>query len=160
MKGLTVGIAFVLIAAVHGGASGAAGAPRPDAYDLKARTGSLGRVPRVAIDDGSGYVSAARLAALLGGSLAVRDGKVMLTVGKRTAQFTRNERRATVAGQSLTLDSAPRISANEWLISEDFLTKGLTRLVPGVTSVAATTTRKAPSATNVARSPDVLLLEE
>src|SRR5262249_57778518 len=117
MRGLTVAIAFVLVAALHVVASGAAGAPRPEAYDLKARTGSLGRVPRVAIDDGSGYVSAARLAALLGGSLAVRDGKVVLTVGKRTAQFTRNERRATVAGQSITLDSAARIGANEWLVS-------------------------------------------
>src|SRR5262245_55699867 len=163
MRGLTVGIAFVLAAALHVVASGAASAPRPDGYDLKARAGSLGRVPRVAIDDGSGYVSAARLAALLGGSLAVRDGKVVLTVGKRSAQFTRNERRAIVAGQSITLDSAARISANEWLISEDFLSKGLTRLVPGVTSVAATTTLPkappAPPATKVTRTPDVQLEE-
>ena len=158
MKGLTVGIALLLVGALHVVVSGAA---RPDAYDLKARTGSLGRVPRLAIDDGSGYVSAARLAALLGGSLAVRDGKVVLTVGKRTAQFTRNERRATVAGQTLTLDAAARISANEWLISEDFLAKGLPRLVPGVTAVAAVTTPtpKAPPATNVTRSPEVLLEE-
>src|SRR5262245_45420272 len=159
MKGLIVGIAFVLIASLHVVVSGAAGAARPDAYDLKARTGNLGRVPRVVVDDGSGYVSAARLAALVEGSLAVRDGKVVLTVGKRIAQFTRNERRATVAGQVIMLDSPARITANEWLISEDFLSKGLTRLVPGVTAVAAATTRKAPSATNVARSPDVLLEE-
>src|SRR5262245_16504477 len=132
MKDLTVGIAFLLVALLHVAVAGAA---RPDAYDLKAGTGNLGRVPRVVVDDSSGYVSAARLAALVGGSLAVRDGKVVLTVGKRNAQFTHNERRATVAGQALMLDSAARVTANEWLISEDFLTKGLTRLVPGVTAV-------------------------
>src|SRR5262245_4069505 len=160
MKDLTVGIAFLLVASLHVVVSGAAGAARPDAYDLRARTGNLGRVPRVAVDDGSGYVSAARLAALLGGSLTVRDGRVVLTVGKQTAQFTRNERRATVAGQSIMLDAAARISANEWLISEDFLAKGLTRLVPGVTAVASVTPPpKAPPATNVTRSPEVLLEE-
>src|SRR5262245_66248903 len=100
MKDLTVGIAFLLVASLHVVVSGAAGAARPDAYDLKARTGNLGRVPRVAVDDGSGYVSAARLAALVGGSLAVRDGKVVLTVGKRTAQFRGNERRAQIGRAS------------------------------------------------------------
>jgi N-acetylmuramoyl-L-alanine amidase len=159
MKGLTVGIALLLAAALHVVVLGVAGAARPDAYDLKARTGNLGRVPRVLTDDGSGYVSAARLAALLGGSLTVKDGKVVLTVGKRTAQFVRNERRVIVGGQSLVLDSPARIGANEWLISEDFLNKGLVRLVPGVTAVGAVTTTKAPPATSVTRSPDVLLEE-
>src|SRR5258706_9721438 len=158
MKGLTVRISLLLVAALLGVVSGAAGATRPDAFDLMGRTGSLGRVPRVAMDDGGGYVPAARLAALLGGSWTVKDGKAVLTVGKRTAQFVRNERRATVAGQALMLDFAARIGASGWLISDDFLTKGLTRLAPGVTAVSAMAATRTP-APKVTRAADVTLEE-
>ncbi len=144
--GRTVVVSLLLVAALLGVISGAAGAARPDAFELKGRTGSLGRLPRVIVDDGGAYVSAARLAVLLGGSWTVKDTRATLTVGKRTAQFIRNERRAIVAGQSLTLDSAARIGATGWLIPEDFLAKGLSRLTPGITVIGPLADAKAPPA--------------
>ncbi len=141
-----VAVSLLLVAALLGIISGAAGAARSDAFELKGRTGSLGRLPRVIVDDGGAYVSAARLAVLLGGSWTVKDTRATLTVGKRTAQFIRNERRAIVAGQSLTLDSAARIGATGWLIPEDFLAKGLSRLTPGITVIGPLADAKAPPA--------------
>src|SRR5881296_1664687 len=79
--------ALLLVAALAGAVPGAAGAARPDAFELKGRAGSLGRLPCIVVDDGAAYVSAPRLAALLGGAWTVKDGKATLTVGKRTAQF-------------------------------------------------------------------------
>jgi N-acetylmuramoyl-L-alanine amidase len=153
----TVAVVFLLVAAVLGSTASVAGAGRPDAYDIKGRTGSLGRVARVVVDDGAGYVSASRLAALLNGSWSVKDTKATLMVGKRSAQFVRNQRRVIVAGEPLTLDSAARGSASGWLISEDFLTKGLARLAPGVTAVGAVTEPKA-SAPRAAKA-EVILTE-
>jgi N-acetylmuramoyl-L-alanine amidase len=126
--------------------SGAGGAARPDAYEIKARTGSLGRLARVVVDDGAGYVSAARLAALLSGSWSVKDARATLAVGKRSAQFVKNQRRVIVAGEPLTLDAAARTGATGWLIPEDFLTKGLSRLVPGVIAAGVPVEVKAPPA--------------
>ena len=151
-------VSVLLVAVLLGVVSGAAGSARPDAYDLKGQAGNLGRVPRVVVDDGGGYVSAARLAALLGGSWTVKDGKGVLTVGKRAAQFTRNERRVVVAGQPMTLESATRVGANGWLISDDFFARGLPRLAPGVTVVGVTAAPKTPSA-KVARATDIALVE-
>jgi N-acetylmuramoyl-L-alanine amidase len=126
--------------------SGAAGAARPDAYEIKGRTKSLGRLARVVADDGAGYVSAARLAALLSGSWSVKDTKATLTVGKRSAQFVRSQRRVIVAGEPLTLDVAARSGATGWLIPEDFLTKGLSRLAPGVIAAGVPAAVKTPAA--------------
>jgi len=137
--------AFLLVAALAGVVPGAAGAARPDAFELKGRAGSLGRLPRIVVDDGAAYVSATQLAALLGGSWSVKDSRATLTVGKRTAQFVRNQPRAIVAGQSLTLDSAARIGATGWLIPEEFITKGLPRLAPGITAVALVAEAKTPA---------------
>jgi N-acetylmuramoyl-L-alanine amidase len=81
-------------------------------------------------------VSAERLAAILGGSWGLTKSGGVLTVGKRTARFVRSEPRVTVGGQAVTLGAGPRPAASGWLIPEDFLTKGLPRLVPGVTAVA------------------------
>ena len=137
---------ILLVAALAGAVPGAAAAARPDAFELKGRAGSLGRLPCIVVDDGAVYVSAPRLAALLGGAWSVKDGKATLTVGKRTAQFVRNQPRVIVAGQSLALDSAARTGAAGWLIPEEFLTKGLPRLAPGTTAVPLVAEVKAPAA--------------
>src|SRR5262245_31345163 len=145
MRGTVAGFSLLFIALL-GVISGAAGAARSDAFEIKGRTGSLGRLARIVADDGGGYVSAARLAALLNGSWSVKDSKATLTVGRRSAQFVKNQRRIIVAGEPLTLDTAARNGATGWLIPEDFLTKGLSRLAPGITAAASVTEPKAPPA--------------
>ncbi|HXJ81541.1 MAG TPA: N-acetylmuramoyl-L-alanine amidase [Candidatus Methylomirabilis sp.] len=134
-----VAVVFLLLNALLGSVPGSAAAARPDAFELTGpgKTGSLGRLARVVVDDGAGYVSAPRLAALLNGSWSVKDPRGTLMVGKRAAQFVRNQRRIIVAGEPLTLDTAARSGASGWLIPEDFLTKGLPRLAPGVTAATA-----------------------
>jgi len=141
----TVAVLSLLFIALLGIISGAAGAARPDTFEIRGRTGSLGRLARVAVDDSGGFVSAARLAALLNGSWSVKDSKATLTVGKRSAQFVKNQRRVIIAGEPLTLDSAARIGGTGWLIPEDFLAKGLPRLAPGITAAASVTETKAPA---------------
>ena len=146
---------ILLGGALLGGVLGVAGAARPDAFEIKGRAGSLGRLARVVVEDGVGYVSASRLAALLNGAWIVKDARATLTVGKRSALFTRNQRRVVVAGDPLTLDSVARIGVSGWLIPEDFLTKGLPRLAPGITAAAVPAEVKA-AAVRLART-DVAL---
>jgi N-acetylmuramoyl-L-alanine amidase len=110
-------------------------AGRPDAFELRGRTGSLGQLPRIVVDDGGVYVAAPRLAALLGGSWSVKGATGTLTVGKRIAQFARNQSRVLVAGQPLALDAPARIVAAGWLIPAEFLGKGLSRLASDVSVV-------------------------
>ena len=56
-------------------------------------------------------------------------------MGKRSAQFARNQSRVVIAGQPVVLDAPVRIGATGWLIPADFLDKGLPRLVPGITVI-------------------------
>jgi N-acetylmuramoyl-L-alanine amidase len=65
-------------------------------------------------------------------------------VGKRSAEFVRNESRVRIQGQPIPLGAPTRAAAGGWLIAEDFVVKGLPRLVPGIT-VAAVETRKPPA---------------
>jgi N-acetylmuramoyl-L-alanine amidase len=109
-------------------------AARPESVELKSGKGSLGQLPRIVVDDGGAYVSAQRLAALLKGAWTVKGTTATLTVGKRSAQFVKNQSRVVVAGQPLTLDSSPRIGGAGWLLPEEFLSKGLPRLSPGITA--------------------------
>jgi N-acetylmuramoyl-L-alanine amidase len=152
MRARASAVLLLLSAALLGSASDPAGAARADAFDIKGRTGSLGRLARVVTDDGAGYVSAARLAALLNGSWIVKDARATLTVGKRSAQFVRSQRRAIVGGDPLTLDTVVRASASGWLIPEDFLTKGLSRLAPGITAAGVVTEVKAPPPVRTVRT--------
>jgi N-acetylmuramoyl-L-alanine amidase len=133
MKARTIAVLFLLATALLGRSSSAAA---PDTFEIKARDGSRGRLPRVVVDDGAGYVSAARLAALLKGSWIVKGARATLIVGKRSARFSRDHRQAVVAGRILTLDSAARVGTGGWLLPEDFLTNGLARLAPGITAAA------------------------
>src|SRR5262245_63835897 len=101
----TVAVFLLLFTTTLASVPGSASAARPDAFEIKGKTGSLGRVARLVVDDGTGYVSAARLASLVNGSWSVKDKKGTLMMGKRTAQFTLNQRRVLVAGDPLTLDA-------------------------------------------------------
>ncbi len=107
---------------------------RPAALEIKGRSGALGQLSLVVLDDGAAYVSAERLAALLKGSWSVKGTRGVLAVGSRTAQFSRNQARVVLLGAAVTLASAPRLDASGWLLPEDFVAKGLTRLAPGLTS--------------------------
>jgi N-acetylmuramoyl-L-alanine amidase len=144
----TVAVVFLLLSALLGSVPCWAGVARPDGFEIKGKTGSLGRLARVVADDSAGYVSASRLAALLSGSWSVKDTKGTLMVGKRTAQFTRNQRRVIVAGESLTLDGTARTGAAGWLIPVDFLRKGLPRLAPGITVAVAPAEVRIPAASS------------
>ncbi len=110
-------------------------APRVDGYELRGKRGALGQVARVTVDE-AGYVSAARLAAVLGGTWSLTRSGGVLTVGQRSARFVKDDPHVIVRGQPLTLDGAARPGAAGWLIPEDFLAKGLPRLAPGVSAVA------------------------
>jgi N-acetylmuramoyl-L-alanine amidase len=123
----------------------AGAAPRPD-VELRARTGSLGQLSRIVLDDGGAYVSAERLAPLLRGAWSAKGGEATLTVGKRSARFVRNQSRVVIAGQAIVLDAPVRIGAAGWLVPEEFLDKGLPRLVPGISVVRGPGGSKSPSA--------------
>src|SRR4029450_7718087 len=77
------------------------------------------------------YIGAERLAAVLKGTWGGKGNRGTLTVGARSAPVTRNQARVVVAGTALTLDTATQTGSSGWLISEDFLGKGLSRLAPG-----------------------------
>jgi len=136
---------ILLAAALLGFLPEAGAGPRPDTVEVRVGARSLGQLPRIVVDDGGAYVSAERLAAMLQGTWSAKSGQGTLTVGKRSAVFTRNQARAVVAGQALALDGPARIGAVGWLIPEDFLDKGVPRLVPGATTVRAPDA-KSPSA--------------
>src|SRR6266511_1802367 len=146
-----VRLAGLLTAAalVGGFLTGADGA-RPEAYDLKGRSGSLGQIPLISVDDGASYVAADRLAALLKGVWAVKGTRGTLTVGKQTARFVKDQARVLIQDQPLTLEGAPRVGAAGWLLPESFLSKGLGRLAPGVSAIALASDPKKPKAVKVA----------
>jgi N-acetylmuramoyl-L-alanine amidase len=118
---------------ILGLAPGADAGPRPGTIELRSRSGSLGAVAPVSLDGGGNYVPAERLATVLKGTWSVKGERGTLAVGARSAQFTRNQSRVVVAGTSITLDAPTRIGSTGWLLPDDFLAKGLSRLAPGVT---------------------------
>jgi N-acetylmuramoyl-L-alanine amidase len=126
------GIGFLLVMALLGGFPLPAPAARPDTVEIKSSTGSVGRLPRVVVDDGGSYVAADKLTMLLKGSWSVKGSRATLTVGKRSAQFVRDQPRVVVQGQPIALDGAARTGSGTWLIPEDFLVKGLPKLAPGI----------------------------
>ena len=130
-----LGSGFLLVMALLGGFPLPAPAARPDPVELRSGTGSVGRLPRVVVDDGGSYVAAEKLTALLKGSWSAKGPRATLTVGKRSAQFVRDQPRAVVQGQTIALDAAVRMGSGTWLIPEDFLVKGLPKLAPGIAAV-------------------------
>ena len=119
--------------ALLGAFPGTGDAARPGTIEIRGKGGSLGSLTPVSLDEGGSYLAAERLAAVLKGTWSVKGTRGTLTVGSRSAQFNRNQARVLIAGNALILDSPARMGASGWLIPEDFLAKGLTRLVPGVT---------------------------
>lgn len=124
-------------------------APRPVATTpAKATATTPAKLQRLVVDDGGNYVAADKLAALLKGSWSAKGQRATLTVGKRSAQFVRDQPRVVVQGQSITLDAGPRTSGGSWLIPEEFIAKGLPKLAPGVAITVApapTEAKKAPT---------------
>jgi N-acetylmuramoyl-L-alanine amidase len=125
-------------AALTGVSPAEAAPPRPGAVEVRGPKGALGKLTLQVMDDGAAYVAAERLASLLKGAWVVKGKTGTLTVAKRSAQFSLDQSRLTLQGQSLVLEGAPRVTAKGWLIPADFLDKGLGRLAPGV-SVARPT---------------------
>ena len=106
------------------------------------------------------FVAAERLATILKGTWKAKGTRgATLTVGSRSAQFTRNDARVVVGGTAMTLAAPVRLGASGWLVPEDFLGKALARLAPGVTSArvpsptAASVKPTATPAKAVARPP-------
>jgi len=130
------GLVLLLVAALLGAVPRVAPAARPDTVEIRGRGGSLGWLSRVVVDDGASYVQAEQLAGLLKGSWSAKGNRATLTVGQRNAQFVRDQARVVVQGQPLTLDAPARGGAGGWLISEDFLAKGLPKLAPGIAAAA------------------------
>jgi N-acetylmuramoyl-L-alanine amidase len=132
---------LVLMACLVGSA-GSAQAARPESVEVRDGAGSRGLLTITVMDDGNAYIAPDHLAALLKGAWSVKGDRGTLTVGKRVAEFTRGQPRATVDGQTVTLDAAARVGGQGWLVSRDFLGKGLPRLAPGVSIGAVTEPRK------------------
>ncbi|HJR05281.1 MAG TPA: hypothetical protein VKA83_26800, partial [Methylomirabilota bacterium] len=133
--------------------AGSAPAARPESLEVRDRGASRGLLTITVMDDGSAYIAPDHLAALLKGAWAVKGDRGTLTVGTRAAEFTRGQTRATVDGQVVALDLPPRVSGREWLVSRDFLGKGLPRLAPGVSLALPTEARKPASKTVQATVP-------
>ena len=138
----------VLLGVLMGLLVGVALAARLESVEVRDRSGRLGILSITVMDDGSAYISPDHLAALLKGAWAVKGDRGTLTVQTRTVEFVRGQARATVQGQAIALDAAARVVGTSWLVSRDFLGKGLPRLAPGV-SIAAVTEARKPVAKSV-----------
>src|SRR5260370_9723056 len=110
---------------------GVAGAARSESVEVRDRSGRLGLLSITVMDDGSAYIAPDHLAALLKGAWSVKGDRGIRTVNQRTVEFVRGQPRATVEGEAIALDAAARVVGASWLVSRDFLGKGLPPLVPG-----------------------------
>lgn len=138
---------IVLGLALLGALPGTGDAARSGTIEIRGKGGALGSLTPVSLDEGGSYLAAERLATVLKGTWSVKGPRGTLRVGSRSAQFTRNQARVLVAGDALTLDAPARTGTSGWLIPEDFLAKGLTRLVPGLTMKVVAVPASAPKAT-------------
>src|SRR5229473_3111291 len=132
----------LLLVTLMGLLVGVAGAARSESVEVRDRSGRLGLLSITVMDDGSAYIAPDHLAALLKGAWSVKGDRGILTVNQRTVEFVRGQPRATVQGEAIALDAAARVVGTSWLVSRDFLGKGLPRLVPGVSIAAPTEPRK------------------
>src|SRR6267142_2398798 len=136
---LTTGVLLVML---MGLLVGVAAAARSESVEVRDRSGRLGLLSITVMDDGGAYIAPDHLAALLKGAWSVKGDRGTLTVNQRTVEFVRGQPRATVQGQAIALDAAARVVGTGWLVSRDFLGKGLPRLAPGVSIAAVTEPRK------------------
>lgn len=136
-------ITGVLLAVLMGLLVGVALAARSESVEVRDRSGRLGVLSITVMDDGVAYIAPDHLAALLKGAWSVKGERGILTVNQRTVEFVRGQNRATVQGQPIALDAAARVVGTSWLVSRDFLGKGLPRVAPGVSIAAVAEPRKA-----------------
>src|SRR5713226_6419448 len=132
----------LLLVTLMGLLVGVAAAARSESVEVRDRSGRLGLLSITVMDDGSAYIAPDHLAALLKGAWSVKGDRGILTVNQRTVEFVRGQPRATLQGEAIALDAAARVVGTSWLLSRDFLGKGLPRLVPGVSIAAPTEPRK------------------
>ena len=99
-----IAIGLVLLGLIPGTSDAA----RPGTIELKGKSGTLGSIAPVSLDGGGSYVAAERVAAVLKGTWTVKGTRGTLSVGSRSAQFTRNQARVVVGGVTLTLDAPAR----------------------------------------------------
>ncbi len=94
-----------------------------------------GPLPVFLTEDGTGYVSLNRLAGLLGVKPTWTDkaSKATFKLGPRTAQLVKDQSRVVVQGRSVQLSAPARVLAGGWAVPEEFLTRVLPQLLPGVT---------------------------
>src|SRR5258707_15836835 len=131
-----------LILTLMGCLLGSAEAARPESLEVRDGGASRGLLSITVMDDGSAYIAPDHLAALLKGAWSVKGDRGILTVNQRTVEFVRGQPRATLQGEAIALDAAARVVGTSWLVSRDFLGKGLPRLAPGVSIAAVTEPRK------------------
>ena len=86
-------------------------------------------------EDGKGYVSLNRLARFLDVKPTWTDKSTKATfkIGSRTAQLTKDRAQVLVQGKSVRLSAPVRVLSGGWVVPEDFLSKVLPQLSPGVT---------------------------
>ena len=140
---------------------GVAWGARSESVEVKDRTGRLGLLSISVMDDGSAFIAPDHLAALLKGAWSVKGERGVLTVNQRAVEFVRGQPRATVEGQAVTLDAATRVESGRWMVSRDFLGKGLPRLAPGVSiALASAPVREAARKPAPAPAQGTVPLEE
>jgi N-acetylmuramoyl-L-alanine amidase len=140
---------------------GVAWGARSESVEVKDRTGRLGLLSISVMDDGSAFIAPDHLAALLKGAWSVKGERGVLTVNQRAVEFVRGQPRATVEGQAVTLDAATRVESGRWMVSRDFLGKGLPRLAPGVSiALASAPVREAARKPAPAPTQGTVPLEE
>jgi N-acetylmuramoyl-L-alanine amidase len=144
--------ALLVVCAALTGISPVEAAPHPGTVEIRGPRGILGPLPVETMDDGASYVPADRLAALLKGSWVVKGTVATLSVGRRSARFSRDQARLTLEGQTLALESPPRATKKGWLLPADFLDKGLGRLAPGTSVVRPATATTRPPVKRVSTS--------
>jgi N-acetylmuramoyl-L-alanine amidase len=96
--------------------------------------GLRGEVPVIVGEGGTRYVPLDRLASLLGVKPAWSAGTRTATLAHRgtRVQLVRDRPRVLVDGKPVTLGAPPRVLSAGWVVPEEFLTRVLPRLAPGV----------------------------
>ncbi len=93
-----------------------------------------GTLPVLLVEDGTAYLSLDRLARLLEVKPTWTDKATTATfkLGRRTAQLLKDRPLVVVQGKSMRLSAPVRVLSGGWAVPEEFLTKVLPQLLPGV----------------------------
>jgi len=104
---------------------------------IEVRGQERGTLPVFLSEDRTPYVSLRALARLLGVSPTWSDKGTRATfkVGAQTAQLVKDRSQVVVQGKAVRLSAAVRVLSSGWAVPEEFLTKVLPLLAPGVSVV-------------------------